>query len=234
MTTMRSPDFNRSASRAWLRALELIAPIPDNPNRILPSVIGDLAEVCGDKPAILSEAESLTFRALADRSHQYTRWAVANQIVKGDVVCLLMPNRPEYMAIWLGIIRTGGVVSLLNTNLGAHSLAHCINIVAPKHIIASAELLDPLTLATREANAGAKLWVHGPAAVQMPRIDLEVERYPVDPPRQQGSCLHDLRHGSLHLHFRHNRSSESGESQPLPINAMESLVRRTDGYIVQR
>ena len=234
MTTMRSPDFNRSASRAWLRALELIAPIPDNPNRILPSVIGDLAEVCGDKPAILSDAESLTFRALADRSHQYTRWAVANQIVKGDVVCLLMPNRPEYMAIWLGIIRTGGVVSLLNTNLDAHSLAHCINIVAPKHIIASAELLDPLTLATREANAGAKLLGPRPGCGSDAAHRSGGREIFRRPPRQQGSCLHDLRHGSLHLHFRHNRSSESGESQPLPINAMESLVRRTDGYIVQR
>ena len=58
-----------------------------------------------------------------------------------------MPNRPEYMAIWLGITSVGGVVALLNTNLVGPSLAHCINIVAPKHLIVAAELVDPLTTA---------------------------------------------------------------------------------------
>ena len=33
------------------------------------------------------------------------------------MVCLLMPNRPEYMAIWLGLTRVGGVVALINTQL---------------------------------------------------------------------------------------------------------------------
>ena len=41
----------------------------------------------------------------------------AQGIAKGDAVCLLMPNRPEYMAIWLGDHAVGGVVALLNTNL---------------------------------------------------------------------------------------------------------------------
>ena len=51
-----------------------------------------------------------------------------------------MPNRPEYLAIWLGITRVGGVVALLNTNLAGQSLAHCINIAAPRHLIVAAEL----------------------------------------------------------------------------------------------
>ena len=56
----------------------------------------------------------------------------AQGLAKGETVCLLMPNRPEYMAIWLGITRVGGVVALLNTNLIGPALAHCINIVAPE------------------------------------------------------------------------------------------------------
>ena len=35
------------------------------------------------------------------------------------MVALLMPNRAEYLAIWLGITRIGGVVALINTNLAA-------------------------------------------------------------------------------------------------------------------
>ena len=30
---------------------------------------------------------------------------------RGDVVCLLMRNCPEYMAVWLGITQVGGVVA---------------------------------------------------------------------------------------------------------------------------
>ena len=54
------------------------------------------------------------------------RWSSASP---GDVVCLLMPNRPEYLAIWLGFARVGGIVALINTNLRGEALAHCLDIV---------------------------------------------------------------------------------------------------------
>ena len=72
---------------------------------------------------------------------------MANGVEKGDVVCLMMPNRPEYAAIWLGIARAGGVVALLNTNLAGAALAHCVNIVRPKHVIVAAELAGDLRTA---------------------------------------------------------------------------------------
>ena len=87
----------------------------------------------GDAPALLSDRESLTYRGLAQRANQYARWALGQGLAKGDVVCLLMTNRPEYLAIWLGLTSVGVVVSLLNTNLIGSSLAHCIRAVAPRH-----------------------------------------------------------------------------------------------------
>src|SRR5438034_4043017 len=134
-----------SPAKAWSRALALTAPIAHQPHRILPTVIEDLAEAYGETAALLSDHECLSYRALANRSNRYARWALDQGIGTGDVVCLLMPNRPEYMAIWLGITRVGGVVALLNTNLTGVSLAHCVNLVSPKHIIAAAELVEPLT-----------------------------------------------------------------------------------------
>src|SRR6202023_1671264 len=128
----------RGVARAWLRALELTTPIAKAPWRTFPAVIEELAEKFGNAPALLADDESLSFRALHERANRYARWALAHDIRKGDTVCLLMANRPEYMAIWLGIVRVGGVVALLNTNLRGASLAHCIDIVAPKHIIVAA------------------------------------------------------------------------------------------------
>ena len=167
----------RSAAKAWLRALELTAAIAENPRRTFPTVIDELVRRFGDSPALLSDREFLTYRGLAERSNRYARWALDQGLDKGDAVCLFMPNRPEYMAIWLGITRVGGVVSLLNTNLGGASLAHGIDIVAPKHIIVAGELIDRLTSALPDLTSATRIWAHGSGPHEFPRIDREIERH---------------------------------------------------------
>src|SRR5213593_661206 len=169
---------NRSAAKAWLRALELTAPIANNPRRIFSTVIDKLAEKFGEAPALLSDRERLTYRALAERSNRYARWALDQGLAKGDAVCLFMPNRPEYMAIWLGITRVGGVVSLLNTNLAGPSLAHCINLAAPTHLIVAAELMDRVTAVRPDLAGAPTIWMHGAGHDQFPRIDAAIDRSP--------------------------------------------------------
>ena len=44
------------------------------------------------------------------------------------MVALLMGNRADYAAIWLGLTRVGVVVALLNTHLSAPALAHCLRV----------------------------------------------------------------------------------------------------------
>src|SRR5438477_13196414 len=92
-----------------LRTLQATTPIAKHPTRIFPLLIDDLADTYGDAPALLSERESMSYRELAARSNRYARWARGQGLGKGDTVCLMMPNRPEYLALWLGITRIGGV-----------------------------------------------------------------------------------------------------------------------------
>src|ERR1700734_151641 len=56
-----------SVSRAWLRALELTAPIPRQRERVLPAVVDELGGRLGDKPALLSDDECLSYLELAER-----------------------------------------------------------------------------------------------------------------------------------------------------------------------
>jgi fatty-acyl-CoA synthase len=171
-----------SALRDWVRALEATAPIARQPQRLLPTVIEEIAQVRGDAPALLSAGESLTYRALAERANRYARWALAHGVGKGETVGLLMPNRPEYMAIWLGISSVGSVVALLNTNLRGPALAHCIDIVAPKHLIVAAELLDAVHAASEHMTSGPTIWAHGRSDDDArPRIDHEIERFAPEP-----------------------------------------------------
>jgi fatty-acyl-CoA synthase len=161
--------------RGALRALGMTTPIAKNPTRVFPQVISELADKYGEAPALLSDRERFTYRELARRSNRYSRWALTQSVDKGDTVCLMMPNRPEFLALWVGITRIGGVVSLLNTNLTGMALAHCINVVSPKHIIVTAELLASLEGARAHIAGDVRIWLHGDAAVNLPRIDREVD-----------------------------------------------------------
>jgi fatty-acyl-CoA synthase len=174
LQTMAPVQTNASPGKAWLRALDLTASIPRNRDRILSTVVAELAEQYGDKPALESERERLTYRGLTARVNQYARWTLAEGIAKGEVVGLLMTNRPEYLAIWLGITSVGGVVSLLNTNLPGPSLAHCIRVASPKHLIIAAEFTGQLAATLPHLPQAPTIWIHGGEHGSHRRIDLEV------------------------------------------------------------
>ena len=165
---------NDSALRDWVRALEATAPIASDPRRIFPRVIEELAEARGDAPALLSASECLSYRALDERANRYARWALEQNLGKGEAVCLVMPNRPEYLAIWLGISKVGGVVSLINTNLRGTALAHCLDIVAPKHIIVAADLCNDVRAALALMAGRPNIWSHG--SDDFARIDRDIEK----------------------------------------------------------
>jgi fatty-acyl-CoA synthase len=90
---------SESATKAWIRTLELTATIPRHRDLVMSTVIEELAGQSGDTPAVLSDRECLTYRALAERSNQYARWALEQGLAQEEVVCLLMTSRPEYFAV---------------------------------------------------------------------------------------------------------------------------------------
>ncbi len=163
--------------RGAFRALKMTTPIAKNPTRVFPAVIEELADKYGDAPALISDRESLSFRGLAERANRYARWARRENIAKGETVCLLMPNRPEYMAAWIGITSAGGVAALINTNLIGTALAHCIDIVTPKHVVVAAELADGFGTARALLKTAPKVWSHGESA-EFPRLDLAIDALP--------------------------------------------------------
>ena len=123
-----SPSEKRSANKDWLRALQRTAPVEQDGNRILPVAFDEVVASRGASLAVIDERESLSFTQFAERANRYSRWALGERLQKGDVVALLMGNRADYVAIWLGLTRVGVVVALLNTHLSAPALAHCLRV----------------------------------------------------------------------------------------------------------
>ena len=158
-----------------LRTLRMTTPIAKNPTRVFPHVVEELAERYGDAPALIGQRQTLTYRGLAKRANQYTRWAQAQGLTKGETICLLMPNRPEYMAAWIGTTQAGAAVSLLNTNLVGASLAHCIDVVAPKHIVVAAEFMDVFKTIETQLASKPTPWLYGPGDRQ--RLDIAIEAF---------------------------------------------------------
>ena len=167
-----------SAAKDWVRALELTAPIAANPNRTLFRVIESLAEKHADAPALLSKLESFSYGGLVERANRYARWALTTGLRKGDVVALIMPSRPEYIATWLGLSSVGVVVALLNTQLRGHSLVHCVDVVKPQHVIVSSEFSEEFSSVAANLESSPKVWLHetGPGA-----IDRLVEQFSAKP-----------------------------------------------------
>lgn len=163
------------------KALRKVTPITRHPTHTYADAVEDLARRYGDRPALLSDRETLTYAEYDGRGNRYARWAMAHGVGKGDTVCLLMPNRPEYAAIWLGVARAGGATALLNTNLVGSALAHSINLVSPKHIIVATEFARTFADAISGIELETTVWLHGGSARGVPRIDTEVMEHDDSP-----------------------------------------------------
>nr|CAD7447794.1 unnamed protein product [Timema bartmani] len=63
---------------------------------------------------------------------------------KGDVVALMMENRPEFVCLWLGLSKLGVIVPLINYNLRQHPLIHSITVARSQALIFGSELLSDI------------------------------------------------------------------------------------------
>ena len=167
-------ENKRSPLKAWVRALELTAPIEKDRSRTLPVLIGQLAEKFGEAPALLSGQAQLSYRSLAAACNRYARFGLARGLAHGDVVGLVMENCADYLAIWLGLSGIGVTVALINTNLRGELLAHSLNLVAPRYVIAGATLAGALSEARSALAPGVECWVNGESAHDLPRLDLAI------------------------------------------------------------
>ena len=177
----RSGENKRSPLKAWVRALERTAAIERDPALTLPVLIGRLGERFGDAPALVSTDVSFSYRQLAAACHRYARWGLARGLSRGDTVCLLMANCPDYLAIWLGLSGIGATVALINTNLRGELLAHSLNVVAPRYVIAGSSLSEALRAVRPLLAAGAECWASGAAGGDLPRLDEAIEALPGEP-----------------------------------------------------
>jgi fatty-acyl-CoA synthase len=114
-----------------------------------------------NRPALIGESGSMTWGELDAFANRVAHWALREGLSRGDVVALLMENRPEFIGVWLGLSRIGVVSALLNTNLRGDRLAHCMREAGARHWIVGVELDEAAASAVTHLTDVPQVFVTG-------------------------------------------------------------------------
>jgi len=85
-------------------------------------------------------ASSLTFGALDARSNRIARLLVSRGLSRGDRLCLFMPNRVEFIDLFLACVKTGVIVVPINALYREREVGHIVADADPKAVVTTSEL----------------------------------------------------------------------------------------------
>ena len=143
------------------RLLKRIKPIELDSSVLLCDDFEEAVDKFGDNIAIEDETRSVTYRELDALANRYAHWARSRNLRRSDVIGLVMTNRIEYLASWLGFSKVGIATALINTNLTGQALAHCLNIVNVAQVVADEGTWTQVEDARPFAGRTLMLWVVG-------------------------------------------------------------------------
>jgi acyl-CoA synthetase (AMP-forming)/AMP-acid ligase II len=102
----------------------------------LPSFFRKFCALNGANEAVVAGDERLTFADLDRISDRVARGLLARGIAKGDRVAIAMRNCPAWIVSYMGVLKAGGIATLLNGWWEAAEMEHAIQLTEPRLIIA--------------------------------------------------------------------------------------------------
>ncbi len=151
--------FDRLAStyRIVRHGLPLARIKPSTPLTIADRIEAQAARR-GEHPFMLFEDRRVSYREMNQQANQLAHWARSAGIQRGDVIALLMLNRPEYVSTWGGLSKLGATTALINTNLTGKALAHAIDAAQTNKLIVGSECFETLDTLEPEVRAGLTIY----------------------------------------------------------------------------
>ena len=105
--------------------------------------------------ALRFEDQSFSYTELNGWANQIAHYYLSLGAKKGDVVALMVENRPEMVASVIGLAKLGVTIALLNTSQVGKVLAHSINLVKPIALIVGEECRHAVNEIRDELNIAA-------------------------------------------------------------------------------
>ena len=138
----------KNIKREWTY-LSFLLPVLSKTNKLDKNpnlTVADLIEEQVDKnPSLIAleyEDKKYTYQQLDQESNKVANWAIDKGYKYGDVISLLMENKPEFLFAWIGLAKIGIITACLNSNIKGKSLSHCIGASKSASIIIGEECLN--------------------------------------------------------------------------------------------
>ncbi|MCH1512890.1 MAG: AMP-binding protein [Acidimicrobiales bacterium] len=95
----------------------------------------------GDKPLLICEGETLTYRDADERSNRLASTLAGYGVEKGDVVATFMYNSVDHAAVWYACVKLGAIFASLNVSLAPNELVYSLGDTNAKVVIVDSDLL---------------------------------------------------------------------------------------------
>ena len=133
-----SARHDPDAKRAWLRALEAVAPVARRPERLLAHLLAGKAAASPDAPAVSDADVALSRGEFSRLVAGFAALAASRGWGRGETVAIHAGNSAAYLACWIGLSSTGIVVALVNAQARGPSLVHALGAAGARVCIADA------------------------------------------------------------------------------------------------
>lgn len=144
--SLSAPSLQR---QPWLQNYEPgIPPLIAVPKRPLHSFLESAARRFGNHTALVFQGRRLTYRELNHAADQFATALRARGVRKGERVMLLLPNLPQFVIAYFGILKAGAIVVLANPIFDEDALVHQI-IDAQTETLITLSLFYPLVRRVR-------------------------------------------------------------------------------------
>lgn len=104
--------------------------------------------------ALLFEEQKFSYQALNEWANQIGHFYLSLGARKGDVIAVMVENRPELLATVIALAKIGVTTALVNTSQTAKALTHSINLVKPIAVIAGEECRAAIEEVRSDLNVG--------------------------------------------------------------------------------
>lgn len=113
----------------------------------LPGAIAWWARMRPDQPAVVLDGDALTYRTYKDWSDRIAAMLIADGLRPGDRVAVCSTNSLAYVALIMGTIRAGGIVSPVNFRYTAREIAELCETTEPQFFFGQPEYHEKIAAA---------------------------------------------------------------------------------------
>jgi long-chain acyl-CoA synthetase len=149
----------------------------DIPNKTMVEILRETAEKVPDRDALRFYDKAITYRELVGLVQAFSSALQRIGVEKGDRVAIMLPNCPQYVISYYGILSVGAVVTQVNPMLVERELTFLLNDSGAETIVVLGDLYHRVKAAQAKTNLENIIVVNFQSAKENYGRDLTFEQF---------------------------------------------------------